>query len=619
MSDTISQFITEQIAAYKQPIEINQYWDWNMYDHINLSVLYKNSRLKTGNDDFKPVRNITRPILNLQYRAEGFGVKDIALFVDNSKSYFKSLLVRKYHDKWARDHDMDTFINTMVESYVDFGGVLVKDVGDVPEIVPLQSLAFCDQTDLLSGPIAIRHFYSPDQLMEMSKVGWGKKNNGATDLLQDVILLSREEKKDPNKRSTKTPGKYIEVYEIHGTMPKSFLDPEDDSGEYVSQIQIVCFYQKKNSQDRGFITLYKKVEAKSPFKFLARDAIYGRALGMGGAEELFEPQVWTNYCMIRKQDMLDAASKTILWSDDPAVTQKQKVRDMENLEVVELATGTQIGQVNTFPKSADLFDNAIAEWEQHAQVMGGATDALMGEQPSTGTPFALHDLVASQGMGLHEYRQGKLSTFLDEIYRDWVIPSIEKDIVKSQQWLAELDLDDLQMVQSNLMSCETNYMIKSQILNGVIPTPDMQQQFQQFVQAEFQKKGNKHFMEILEGEFKNTDFGVEVNIAGKQKDLADKVAKLSNVFKMIISSPYILQSPPIAQLFNKIIEASGLDPIDLSNFKVPHIPAMRITEAVAYKDMPPQAQQKMLQVMGYEDPGGTSEAPAPSALGQSLP
>ena len=293
---------------------------------------------------------------------------------------------------------------------------------------------------------------------------------------------------------------------------------------------------------------------------------------------------------------------------------------MENMEVIELAPGTTINQINTFPKNVALFENAIQEWEQQAQSMSGASDALLGKQPTANTPFALHNLVAQQAQGLHEYRKGKLATFLNEIYRDWIIPNIEKDIAHNQKWIAELDLDDLQMVSQNLVVAETNKMVKGMILQGQIPTPDIQQQFQQLVQDEFKKKGSKHFLEILDGEFKNTDFGVEVNIASKQADLADKVNKLTNVFRTVIGSPYILQSPPIAQLFNKIIEASGLDPIDLSNFKVPPMPTRTIRGMIDYKDIQdPKAQEEYLQLMGiepndtsYSGNVGQTENPAPT-------
>jgi hypothetical protein len=613
-------FIQAQETAYKRPIHITDSWDWSMADHIRLSVLYKNSQLSTGNPGgLKPIKNITRPILNLQYRAEGFDVKDITIFVDDSKEYYKSLLIRKFHEKWALENAMDTFIDSLVESYVDFGGTLIKDVNDVkPEVVPLQSIAFCDQTDILSGPIGIKHFYSPDQLLDMADKGWGDTANGATATLQETITLAREKKKtNPDGTITDTPGKYIEVYEIHGNMPKRFLVPSDSTGTYVTQLQIACFYDKVNGE-KGNITLYRAEETKSPFKFIARDAVYGRALGFGGAEELFEPQVWINYDQIRKQALLDAAAVTILKSTDPAVAQKNKVRDMENLEIIELAPNTDISQVDTFPRNAAIFDKSVEEWEAHAQQMGAANDSIMGKPPASGTPFRLQELVAQEAHSLHDYRRGKLATFVDEIYRDWVIPRIVKEITQGTEFLAELDLDELQYVADALVTCETNDKIKQLVLSGKLASgdvidPQLIEGYRQIVQSEFKKKGNKHFIQILKGEFKDLSVGVRTNVAGKQKDLAAKVDKLTNVFRTIVANPYILQSPPIAQLFNKIIEASGLDPIDLHGFQAPMMPTRRMTETIDYADLKPEDQKAMLQLAGIDNAQGQITPPQPAA------
>src|SRR3990167_7908419 len=142
----IYNFIKTQEANFKLPIVVMEDFEFNFFEHIKTTVLYKNSVYLTGKDDNKPYKNIIRPILNLQYRSEGFDVKDIVLFINDSYKYFKSFLVKKYHEKWARENEIDTFIDEMVESYVDFGGALIKDVGDAkPEVVPFQRLAFCDQ------------------------------------------------------------------------------------------------------------------------------------------------------------------------------------------------------------------------------------------------------------------------------------------------------------------------------------------------------------------------------------------------------------------------------------------------------------------------------------------
>ena len=55
---------------------------------------------------------------------------------------------------------------------------------------------------------------------------------------------------------TKIFEKYIEVYEIHGTFPKSYLDKEAKATEFSNQFHIVCFYQKQNQKDKSGVTLF---------------------------------------------------------------------------------------------------------------------------------------------------------------------------------------------------------------------------------------------------------------------------------------------------------------------------------------------------------------------------
>ena len=51
---------------------------------------------------------------------EGFDVKDIIPFVDDVDLAYKSFLTKKYHRKWARKNEIDTFIDDVVESAIDW-------------------------------------------------------------------------------------------------------------------------------------------------------------------------------------------------------------------------------------------------------------------------------------------------------------------------------------------------------------------------------------------------------------------------------------------------------------------------------------------------------------------
>lgn len=562
----IYAYITQEETAYQLPIDVNG-WDWSMAEHLKTSFFYKNGRLLTGNTDDKPVKNIVKPIINLQNRATGFDVKDIELYINDLKQYYKSFMVNKWHDSWALENKIDTFIDDFVASYIDYGLTLIKKLkGQVaPEVIDLQSIAFCDQSDILSAPIGIKHYFSPDQLKDFEVLGWGDEKNGATVTVDELIILSRDERVNKDGKQSKSTGKQIKVYEVHGTLDENYLPNTEDVEEnsFVGQMQIVAFYQKEKGKKQG-VTLFAGKEKDSPFKALKRDKIFGRACGFGGIEELFEDQVWTTYSTIKKKDMLDAASVTILKTTDAAFAKRNNVKDMENLEIAVLQENTDLSQVDTFPRNIALFDKSVEEWQAHAQQMGSANESILGENPTSGTPFALQQLVTAESHSLHEFRKGQIASFFsDEIYKDWLIPDAVKEITKGKEFLADLDADELQQIADSTVQSQVELMKVDRILDGKeAATEEEIQIFEAQTRNEFMRGGRRRFLKILKGEMKDAPMSVRVNIVGKQKNLAGMTDKLVNIFRQIVATPQVLDDPRMANLFNQIIESSGLSPID---------------------------------------------------------
>ena len=565
----IFSYITQQETAFRKPIPLGNK-RWSMKDHIERSQLYRDSDIVGEKTDFTPIKNITRPILNLQYRTEDIDVKDVDIYVDDKEKFHLSFLVKKYYeDVFTQEYDLDTYFDEQNQSRIDFGGTLSKDLGTgCPETVPLQSIAFCDQTDILSGPIGIKHYYSPDQLLAMADRGWGSKKNGATATLEDVIKLSREQKNpDKDQTVTDTPGRYIEIYEVHGNLPKKFADSKYDGEDYETRIFIVAFYQKQDSTERNGITLYTAIEEESPFDFLPRDPVFGRALGFGGAEELFDDQLWTNYDERIKLDMRISAAKTVVLSEDPTFTQKNNIKDMDNLEIADVEPGKRVYQMDTFPRNYQLFERSSQEKQEHANMMGAAQDPLQGVESASGTPFAAIQAQIQQGMGLHDYRRGKFAKYLEEIHKKRIIPHIQKKITQGTTFLSELSLDELKFVTDALVDNKVAEAQKEFVLNngGDAMPPEMIDAYKQQVTDTFKKKGTKHFIEILKGEFKGVSLGVKVSIAGKSKNLGKATDAVVNILKFVMSSNSpALGFPGTWGLINQVIENAGLDPVDFS-------------------------------------------------------
>ena len=107
------------------------------------------------------------------------------------------------------------------------------------------------------------------------------------------------------------------------------------------------------------------------------------------------------------------------------------------------------------------------------------------------------------------------------------------------------------------------------MLNGDPIFREEAEAFREMIEDEFVRGGNTRFVEILKDEMKDAAIEVKTNIAGKQKYLASMTEKLVNVFRTIVANPQVLQSPPMAKLFNEILESSGLNPIDFSGISAP--------------------------------------------------
>ena len=569
LAPDIYQYVTGEETAFIKPISVADGWDWSMHEHRRLSFLYKNSQFADDNDDrrLRPYKNIIRSVLNIQYRTEGFDVKDIELYVNDAKKYYKSFLIKKFHENWALENELDTFIDDVVESYVDYGLTVVKNVSKVrPEVVDIQTISFCDQTDFLGGPFAIKHYYGPAKLLEMEKVGWGKEENGATIDLQALIDIAEYHKKqDLEQGETKTPGKYVEIYEVHGMFPDEWCTGKGDN--YTQQMHIIAFYKDSNDNKTG-VTLFKTQE-KLRFKILKRDKIFGRACGFGGAEELFEAQVWTNYTEIQKTEMLDAASKILYQTTDHSFKTRNNLANKKNQSVLVTDESATVGRIDNTPANISYFNESIAEWDRHARVIGSAGESLDGTSPASGTPFKLQELVTMEAKGLHHYRQGKIAVFMDEIYRDWILPYIQKEIVKDTKFLAELSADEFQYVVSSIVDNRADQWAINKFFDGEIITQDMIDFKKDELRSQFTKNGNKIFIEWLKDEFKDAPIAVKTNIAGKQKDLALLTDKMVNVLRQFISTPQIREDPQMVKLLNTILESSGMSPVLFAGVGVP--------------------------------------------------
>lgn len=560
----VYQFIKGEENTWKTTyIPLTDSKEWNMYEHIQRCTNVANGWFHTGkNDGNRPYDDIVTPIVNVAFRTEGFDVKDIVPFVDDAYKNYKSFLVKKYHPKWARKQQLDTLIDEVVESSIIYDLVILKDIGGVrPEVQKLQTIAFCDQTDALAGPICFKHSYSIAELLEYK----GKWKDEKIDL---AILKAKQSKEAPlaKGKEAKTPGKYIEVYELHGKLPEHWLPGGGDLLKYADQLHIVCYYLDENGEEQG-LTLYsgKERPISEIFEQLKIDQVksYGRACGRSIVETLFEPQVWRNYSEIKIKNMLDAAVDVIVTDSDEYGN--QQTSKLKPNTIVKLNKGDRFDKINTQMQNLADFQNYGIRKENSARVIGSASDAQLGTNPVSGTPFSLQALVVQQGQGIHEYRQGKIATwFADILYPKWILGYLVKDMNNGKNFSEELSLDELQWVTKRMVENRTERKMAELIFNGKIVTSEIKQQALEFYKAEFAKMDSRGFFEIIKDELQGIKTDVFVNIKGKQRNMAANADKLTNVIRALIANPAAFTQPGISDMVNQLFEESGMNPVSFS-------------------------------------------------------
>lgn len=572
---SIYSYVQEEENSFQtEEIRVGDNWNWNFRNHVQLIFHLKNGVFFTGENDWmRAFKNIMQPMLNLSYWAEDIEVKDIVFYIENKMGRVLSFLVKKYHEEvYVKENDLDTLIDEITESDLDYGGVLVqKTSGARPEVLQLQTIAFCDQTDILGGTLAFKHSFSPDKLRTMSKLGWGEERNGATISIEDLIEQA-EPQKDPvgmqNTKKNRTTSKNIEVYIVRGNMPDHYLNDNDDMEYHCNQLQIIGFYYDKEGKKQG-VTLYRKKENEGNLKFFTSRKVVGRALGAGDGEALLHPQVWTNFLTIHKHKLMEAGSKVPLFTDDDTFQNRNQIRDMENLEVVNVAEGKSIQQVPTAsPLNVNMLKGGIDEWFAHGQLTASAFDPMLGKEPASGTTFRGQERTVAQGRGLHDRRRGQRAKFIEEIYRDWIIPDMVRSIVGGKKFIASLNSEEMGWVSQQLAD---NYVARQQtedVLNGEIPR-DKEFLKQEFLEN-FSKSGNKHIIEILKEEFRDVEMRIGINVASKQKDLAMMSDKILSIFQSVSANPQgfqqVIRIPGMANAFNDILEYSGISQVDFATF-----------------------------------------------------
>ena len=559
----ISKTLTKR---YDGPIEVEEGLNFSLKDTNKRIEYISNSKYLSGDlDEFgreKPYYNIANYRLNVAIRATDFDTKDVNI-VSETRDYVRSLLIGKRVQQWMKDSGFAKTLNRMGEKRPKYGWLLVKKVmidGKINVEVVKHKNAIIDQgANPMEHPIKEMHLLTRAQLADKKDV-W--------DNVQALLDMNLEE---------------YTVAEISGEMPDSVVGGSEDTySEYKFFV-----YEDGNKEDKELFS-----EKKDSYYKWVGWAEQDNRTPRGVVEDMFEAQTGTNESQLLQRDAMIMASKTGFVTNDDTI-ENNAIADLDNGFILKLGDNKTFTQVNTMTNALPAFDRAKSDWDEQAEKVTSTFDALTGETLPSGTPFRSVAIQNQEASSLFIYRREEMGIFLTEMFNDWIIPEIVKDI--NQEWIlsAEFSADELAKIDERFGIYKANEVIKQKLLNLKIDTDFNAESYEQAIEAFkdiLAETDNTRFLEVPKNYFKDFKFKVSVITTNEQRNKAATLESLSNILGQVSSTfdPNtgtfaMLENPALASIFSQAVELSGagISPVTLN----------KLQSSAGSKNIAPQAPQ----------------------------
>jgi hypothetical protein len=542
----------------------------NTLDNIYYMTL---SKYKSGSRDHlgreKPFYNVVNFPVDVEVKATDIDTANILIESDEPAFEVQALLLTKETYNWMKEINFAKTLNRFGETLSRYGGVIFKRSINGKElnidIVNWLSVA-TDMVDINNGAIVEYHYMSPVEL-------WKKK--GSWENIQEAIDAATKDGND-NKSNQSNTFK-VEVLEVEGEFPRSYITGNDeDEHEYSWQHYFLMTNGRGNSNDSesNIILFQEELKNGRNYKYMYRKEIEGRALGLGVVEQSFESQWWINDAKITEKRAFELAGKVLLKTNSQTIMENNVSTDSDTGDILFLEQGEDINMLNTTTNSMPVFQNIVSSWESNLQKLNNTFESVSGEELPSGTPFRLGLLQAKQAQTTFDYIREQKGIFLKEIFQDWVIPHLKKQIntehiLKAGFSPEELKLIDNRFAQWDAMRRAGQIILERFDKNAGLGIDD---EFETFTQAEFDaliedgkevlaRTGDRRFLEVPKGFFKDMTSKVTVVTTGEQKEKGAKLETMNTIFQTIANNPNVLQDPTLKALYEDILNEAGFNPI----------------------------------------------------------
>lgn len=565
---------------------LGKYVSFSQYENIEKIDAYLNSRHTSGLTDSlereKPFFNIVTGAVNIWYRATDIDRKNIRIKATKTKDFIGAFLATIHLQEWMKREGFGAFLNEWGRALARYGSAVIKFIEKegrlFVEVVSWNRL-ISDTVDFENNPKIEKLYLTPSQLR-------ANKNYDQDRVTELLNSLESRETLDGEKKDNKND--YIEVYELHGELPLSYItENEEDEDTYVQQMHVISFVKSQESDEYDDFCLLKGRESKDPYMITHLIKEDGRSQSIGAVEHLFEAQWMVNYTAKQIKDQLDLASKIIFQTADGNFVGQNALLNIEVGDILIHAVDKPITQISNTSQDITSLQNFGGQWQLLAKEITSTPDSISGGTMPSGTAYRQVAILNQESHSLFEIMTENKGLAIEAMMRKYVLPFLKKKMDTSKEITATLNAHDIAQIDSMYIPNEAirrnNAKLVYEALNnpmGKMPEGMDIKAEEDNVRKELSQFGNQRFIKpsslsdkTWKELFKDLEWEVEVEVTNEQSDKEAVMTTLTTVLQTIATNPAILQDPNMKMLFNKILETTGaISPIELTANPVEQAP-----------------------------------------------
>jgi len=554
---------------------ISEHVEFNLKDNISRIDAYLNSKHITGDTDSqgrpKPFFNIVTAATNIWFRATDIDRKNIHIKATKEADYWLAFLATIHLQEFMRKSAFGQFLNDWGRTLARYGSAIIKFIekkGELYAKVIPWNTAIVDPVDFDNGPVIEKLYYTPAQL---------KKNESYDQDMVKKLLDSLVTRKTLDNTTKDTQSEFVEVYEIHGELPLSYLtDKETDEDTYQQQMHVISFVASKEQGKFDDFTLYAGKEGKNPYMITHLIKEDGRTQSIGAVEHLFEAQWMMNHSVKAIKDQLDLASKLIFQTSDGNYVGRNALTSIQNGDIMVHALNQPLTELNNTSHDITAQQAFGAQWQAMGNQLNGISEAMLGANQPAGSAWRQTQALLAESHSLFELMTENKGLDIENMMTTYIIDFLKKKMDTSEEISATMNSYQIKQIDSAFVPNEAVRRSNRKIIDQLLykgqeaQMPDMAQ-MQNEVQADLNKWGNQRFIkpddiptktwkEVL----KDFEWEVEVDITGEQTD-KQAVLDTLNTALQVVMNPNFAASPKAQLIVNRILSEVGtLSPIELS-------------------------------------------------------